>query len=396
MEPYLLERYDRQIRISGWDQWKVSNSTVLIAGVGATGCELAKNLCLAGIGRLILVDNDVVELSNLNRQMLFDDSDIGLPKAIVAREKLQKMNPYVKIDAYYEDLRKFDEFILKDVDVFCSCLDNWATRRWLNSLAVELKKPLVDTAIEGLYGNVQFVIPGETACLECHGDALIPKDTQLAECTLKRRKPEDLAEDLRKNKIEIPFELVKELFSMGIKTIYDLKYTPIERLQKENSKISEEIIRLRDLLKPKLPAIQGGASIIAGVASLEVLKIIHGGSIGKVTKHLIVYDGVSQRLTKVALKRREDCFVCGHAMQEGEPIEITVNFDDYVWNLKEKVSALFSIPDPEIQYKKWILKDDQKLSEINIKSDDILYIHTSRRYTPIAIKVSFIENSGRA
>ena len=158
MEPYLLERYDRQIRISGWDQWKVSNSTVLIAGVGATGCELAKNLCLAGIGRLILVDNDVVELSNLNRQMLFDDSDIGLPKAIVAREKLQKMNPYVKIDAYYEDLRKFDEFILKDVDVFCSCLDNWATRRWLNSLAVELKKPLVDTAIEGLYGNVQVCL----------------------------------------------------------------------------------------------------------------------------------------------------------------------------------------------------------------------------------------------
>ncbi|PUA33056.1 MAG: hypothetical protein B9J98_03025 [Candidatus Terraquivivens tikiterensis] len=395
MEPYLLERYDRQIRISGWDQLKVSNSTILVAGVGATGCEVAKNLCLAGIGRLILVDNDVVELSNLNRQMLFEDSDIGSPKAVVAKERLQRINPYVRIEAYYEDLRKFDESMVKDVDVICSCLDNWATRRWLNSLAVELKKPLVDTAIEGLYGNVQVVIPGETACLECHGDTLIPKDTQLAECTLKRRRPEDLAEDLRKNKIEIPFELVKELFSMGIKTIYDLKYAPIDALQKEGSKISEEIMKLRDLLKPKLPAIQGGASVIAGIASLEVLKILHGGSIGKVTKHLIVYDGASQRLTKVMLKRREDCFVCGDAMQ-GKPVEVTVSLEDRVWDLKEKVSSLFGIPDPEIQYKRWMLKDEQKLSEINVKSDDILYIHTSRRYMPIAIKVSFVEDNGRA
>jgi len=92
-EEELRERYDRQMRIEGWDQDLVSGSSVLIAGVGALGCEVAKNLALSGVGRLVLVDRDVVELSNLNRQMLFDESDIGLKKAEVAAKKLRAMNP---------------------------------------------------------------------------------------------------------------------------------------------------------------------------------------------------------------------------------------------------------------------------------------------------------------
>ncbi|MEM2041797.1 MAG: ThiF family adenylyltransferase, partial [Nitrososphaerota archaeon] len=91
----LSERYDRQMRISGWNQELVSGASVLIAGVGALGCEVAKNLALSGVGRIVLVDRDVVELSNLNRQMLFDESDIGRKKAEAGAEKLRAMNPHI-------------------------------------------------------------------------------------------------------------------------------------------------------------------------------------------------------------------------------------------------------------------------------------------------------------
>lgn len=394
MDPYLLERYDRQIRISGWNQESLLNASVLIVGVGATGCELAKNLCLAGVGRIILVDKDLVELSNLNRQMLFVDADIGKQKVFAAKEKLERMVPHIKIEAYHEDIRRIPEDVIKDVNVICSCLDNWPTRRWLNSLAIELNKPLVDMAIEGFYGNVQVVIPRKTACLECYGDVLIPKEDQMAECTLRRRKPEDLANDLKNQGIDISIEDAKRLFDLGIKTIYDIKYAQMDKIKIDDCAISDLILKLRELLIPKLPAIQSIASTIAGIASTEVIKILQNGSVGDAIEHLLVYDGVFQRLTKVKLRRRKDCFVCGDLLQESL-VEITVDLNESVWSLKERISSLFSIPDPEIQYKRWILKDDQKLSEINVKNDEILYIHTSRRYMPIQVKVKVVEDSHR-
>ncbi|HDD40142.1 MAG TPA: ThiF family adenylyltransferase, partial [Nitrososphaeria archaeon] len=74
-EKEIMERYDRQLRVAGWNQEKLMKATVVVVGVGAIGCEVAKNLALMGVGRLILVDNDVIELSNLSRQMLFTDED---------------------------------------------------------------------------------------------------------------------------------------------------------------------------------------------------------------------------------------------------------------------------------------------------------------------------------
>jgi molybdopterin/thiamine biosynthesis adenylyltransferase len=141
LEEELRERYDRQMRIEGWDQDLVSGSSVLIAGVGALGCEVAKNLALSGVGRLVLVDRDVVELSNLNRQMLFTDSDIGLKKAEVAAKKLRAINPHIRVESYPIDLREVPEEVFESVDVICSCLDSWGIRRWLNSVAVLKRKP---------------------------------------------------------------------------------------------------------------------------------------------------------------------------------------------------------------------------------------------------------------
>lgn len=363
----------------------------MIVGVGAIGCEVAKNLALMGLGKLIIVDNDVVEVSNLSRQMLFTDEDVGRPKTVAAREKLVKMNPLIKIEQYYKDVRELDENLFRSVDVVCSCLDNWPVRRWVNSMCVELDKPLVDVAMEGLYANLQVVLPRKTACLECHGENLIPKEVQLAECTLRRRKPEDLRRDLEEQKIYLSMELIEKLFSVGIKTIFDLKYSQAQILEKLDEETRIKLKEVQELLKPKMPALQSVAATIGGLASTEVVKIIHGEEFGKIFKGLIVYDGYSSRFTKVRLERKKECFVCGDYVKT-EGVEINVSLDDKVIDLKKKIAEDFGIPDPEILYKKWKLEDEQTLREIGVRDGDIAYIETSRRFTPLPLKLNIVKS----
>ena len=100
------DKYDRQKRIAGWDQSKVSNATVMVIGVGATGNELVKKLALTGIGKIIIIDYDIVEKSNLNRCVLFNmEDDIeGKYKVDIVKEAVQILNPEVKIIEYKKEL----------------------------------------------------------------------------------------------------------------------------------------------------------------------------------------------------------------------------------------------------------------------------------------------------
>ncbi|MEM1711314.1 MAG: ThiF family adenylyltransferase [Nitrososphaerota archaeon] len=372
-----LERYDRQVRIEGWDQENLTRAKIVVVGVGATGCEVAKNLALMGIGKLVLVDNDVVELSNLSRQMLFLDDNLGEPKAIVAADRLRKMNPLVKVEPIFDDVRNLDESIFEEADVLVSCLDNWPVRRWLNSLAVALNKPLVDVAMEGFYANLQIVIPKKTACLECHGEELMPKEMQLAECTLRRRKPEDLVQDLKQAGIEISLKVAEKLFEHDIKTVYDLKYAQESVLMRLDDKTLKIVREIREKLRPKLPALQSVAAMISGLASTEIAKILHGDKLGEPIKGLLVYDGLSGQFTIAELERSPDCFVCGDIVEEG--LTITVKPSETILELKKKIAEMFSIPDPEVLYREWRLSDDKRISELGIGEGDTLYITTSRR-----------------
>ncbi len=90
--------YARQQLIDGWDQEIVSKGCIMIVGVGALGCEIAKDFALMGIGKIVLVDLDTIETSNLSRQMLFKPGDEGRPKAEVAAERLKDMNPFLEVE----------------------------------------------------------------------------------------------------------------------------------------------------------------------------------------------------------------------------------------------------------------------------------------------------------
>ena len=95
------ELYDRQFRLEGWSQKIVKNSRILIIGVGGLGCEIAKNLAMVGVGNILLVDLDIIEYSNLNRQILFIDAPIGESKAVAASKNLRQVNPTIKIKAFH-------------------------------------------------------------------------------------------------------------------------------------------------------------------------------------------------------------------------------------------------------------------------------------------------------
>ena len=164
-----MKRYARQLPILGVEgQRKLKNTKVLVAGVGGLGSVEAIYLAAVGVGKLVLVDNDIVELSNLNRQILHWTDDIGKAKPISAAEKLKKLNPNVEIEVVTEGItRENVEELLKKVDIVIDGLDNWETRFLIDEAAYRLGKPYVYAGIHGFQGQVTIIVPGETPCLRC-------------------------------------------------------------------------------------------------------------------------------------------------------------------------------------------------------------------------------------
>ena len=162
-------RYDRQIRLFGIKgQEKLKEATVLVVGAGGLGTAASLYLVAAGIGKLILVDKENVELSNLNRQILYWTEDVEKPKVEAAKSKLIKLNPNVKIITYKSVLEEdMARKLVKEADVVIDALDNWETRFMLNKVCVEERKPLIHAGVFGMHGQLLTIIPGETPCLQC-------------------------------------------------------------------------------------------------------------------------------------------------------------------------------------------------------------------------------------
>ncbi|MFX1276529.1 MAG: ThiF family adenylyltransferase [Promethearchaeota archaeon] len=154
--------FARQQLIEGWDQDVIDHACILIIGVGALGCEIAKDFTLMGIGKLVLVDLDTIETSNLSRQMLFRPGDEGRPKAEVAAERLKDMNPYLKVEYHFEKLQKLPMSVYEEADVVIAALDNFNARLDLNKICLRMKKPMVEGGTVGFEGHVQIVIPEES------------------------------------------------------------------------------------------------------------------------------------------------------------------------------------------------------------------------------------------
>lgn len=159
-------RYDRQERITWWDQTALAKSRVLVVGAGALGNEIVKSLALLGVGRIVVVDMDQIENSNLSRCALFQDGDVGRFKAEVVAERAALLNPGVALEAWTERIQDLGAGAVFDVDLVVAGLDNREARLWVGQTCRLLGRTWIDGAIEGIRGLARVFLP-EGACYEC-------------------------------------------------------------------------------------------------------------------------------------------------------------------------------------------------------------------------------------
>jgi adenylyltransferase/sulfurtransferase len=168
-----FERYSRQILFSGLGeeaQERLLESRVLVCGCGALGTVVAETLVRAGVGRLRIADRDFVELSNLQRQVLFDQDDVErrMPKAVAAAEKLGRINGEVDVEPIVADVGHANIGRLAEgVDLILDGSDNFELRFLINDLALETGIPWIYAGVIGSHGQTMTIFPGESACLRC-------------------------------------------------------------------------------------------------------------------------------------------------------------------------------------------------------------------------------------
>jgi len=271
--------YDRQKRIAGWDQQKVSNATVMIVGAGATGNELVKNLVLTGIGKIILIDYDIIEKSNLNRCVLFNmERNIENKfKVDVVKKACANLNPDVEIVALKQNLNDIDKDLYKESDVVCSCLDNIEARLQANNYAYYNGTPFIDSGIDEFFGSIQAVYSGveDAACLQC-----------------------------------------------------GITGTDLDLMWKKFSCTGQEIKTENGETMGKIATIITTTAIIGGIQSQQVLKFIlgieyfneHGKWLADIGMPLIGkqlnYNGLTNKFEIIEKMKNEKCWICSYKKKE--------------------------------------------------------------------------------
>jgi adenylyltransferase/sulfurtransferase len=165
------QRYHRQMMIAGWGeegQRKLKAARVFVAGAGGLGSPLSIYLAVAGVGHLIICDFDSPDLSNLNRQILHNDSRIGMNKAESAKRTLAEINPSLEVEALSTRIEPdtVDELV-GDAGIIVDCMDNFPTRYVLNECAIRKSIPFLHGSIWGMEGKLTFIQVPETPCLQC-------------------------------------------------------------------------------------------------------------------------------------------------------------------------------------------------------------------------------------
>ncbi len=320
-------RYHRQKIVEGWNQEKLSQSTVFLAGVGALGSMVAVYLALMGVGKLILVDMDTIELSNLNRQLLFTESDIGEFKAKVAAEKLREMNPNIYVIDRNESLISVPRKYYEESDVIVDGLDSFEARRWLNSVCISLTKPLVHGGMYGWYGNIQVIIPNVTPCLECQ--PLLPRERFQKSCTPPGK---------RREKVE----------------------------------------------QPTFPGVSTISAVLSGIQAQETLKILL--NLSPLIDNYLFYDGLSQSFTKIKLERNPKCIICSDKYRL-EGIEYAIDKQETIKELKDRLIVTLGLVEPiRVIHKTRFIEDDTKIEDMELRSGELLFVYDKSLGKPLKLR----------
>ena len=162
------DRHARQKLIPGWNQDLLRSSSVVVVGAGAVGNEALSKLVLLGVGRIVVVDMDVIECSNLARTVLFRERDIGRNKAEVACECMVDIDPAIRAEPICEAVEwGLGCGVVAEAGVVLSCVDNLAARVHVNRLCLRAGVPLVDAGIDAFSAAVHVITPAAGGCYEC-------------------------------------------------------------------------------------------------------------------------------------------------------------------------------------------------------------------------------------
>ncbi|MDM8515087.1 ThiF family adenylyltransferase [Desulfobacterales bacterium HSG16] len=250
MKQTVVDRYDRQRRIDRWSQNALTDAKVIILGAGALGNEIVKNLAMIGIGHILVADFDIVEITNLSRTVLFQNSDIGRSKAETAADMAGKLNPDIDIRYIHGNLF-FDIGLgfYRHCDLVISGLDNIAARSHAGIKSALAGVPFLDGGMWAMGGEVRWFFPGKGPCFEC---------------TLTR-------EDRRH---------------------------AFERRSCTGFRPGEEQHRIE-------PSTMSTTAVIAGILTQEVVRFLCGWETPE--NSAIVYNGLTQSMHKTDFSRDPDC-----------------------------------------------------------------------------------------
>ena len=308
------------------------NARVLVIGAGGLGCELLKSLALTGFRNIDVIDMDTIDISNLNRQFLFRECDVGNPTSVVAAEFIKKRVPECNIKAHFCMIQDFDDEFYKQFSVVIGGLDSIKARNWISAKLVEIARttndqvqiPYIDGGTEEWKGHVKVIIPNKTACMCCQ-KSLFPPTVKFQECTVASspRQPEHCiiwAKEMQWEKLR-PGETVDGDNDEHVQWIMD---QALEHAKKFN--IEGITFNLtKGVVKNILAAIASTQAVIAAMCTTEALKLVTGAG-ENINNNLLFSGDQGVYMNHFLFDRDPKCEECARRIRkipriEGETLE---------------------------------------------------------------------------
>lgn len=346
----------------------LESSKVLVIGAGGLGCEILKNLALSGFKDIHVIDMDTIDVSNLNRQFLFREADVGKSKAEVAAAFVEKRVKGVKITPYNGKIQDKDEDYYMQFKMVICGLDSIEARRWINATLVDMVdmddpeslKPLIDGGTEGFKGQARVILPTMNSCIECQLDMHAPR-AAVPLCTLATipRQPSHCIEwahiiaweEHRKD------ELLDTDDPEHITWLYQKALTRAQEFNIPGVTYS----LTQGVVKNIIPAIASTNAIIAASCCNEAFKI--ATSCNPFLQNYMMYSGDEGVYTYTfETERKDDCPVCGNLARN-----LTVNpnttLQEFIDSLGERAEAQLKKPTLRSEEKSLYSQFPQSLRE---------------------------------
>ncbi|KAJ5083969.1 hypothetical protein NUU61_008548 [Penicillium alfredii] len=327
----------------------LESSKILVIGAGGLGCEILKNLALSGFKDIHVIDMDTIDISNLNRQFLFRQTDIGKPKAEVAAAFVQKRVKGVNITPYVGKIQDKDEDYYMQFKIIICGLDSIEARRWINSTLIgmvdpedpESLKPLVDGGTEGFKGQARVILPTLSSCIECQLDMHAPRPA-VPLCTIATipRQPQHCIEwahqiAWQEKRKDDPFD------SDDMEHISWVYNAALERAQQFH--IHGVTFQMtQGVVKNIIPAIASTNAVIAASTTSEVLKI--ATSCNPYLENYMMYAGEEGVYTYTfEAEKKPDCPVCGNLARKMD-VDPNMTLGEFIESLGERAESQLKKP----------------------------------------------------